>query len=204
MAEAAISKLNLALDILLKNDDIRKGLDGLLLKPKIFPDDSINAFCWAEKDSNSIHVAVSMKMLEVMDEKSLILCLLHEFAHLIKGHPQFLLKLNPILLIFKLILFLFFLTSIYPYVGVWAMIGSSLAFAIFCYILAFFIHRTFKRQFEFKADEYVVKIAGQKNFIEVLEIYFSEELKAKKSSYWFDTHPSFKERIEKIKKITIN
>ena len=32
MAEAAISKLNLALDILLKNDDIRKGLDGHLLK----------------------------------------------------------------------------------------------------------------------------------------------------------------------------
>ena len=201
MADYAISKLNLALDVLLKNDEIRKGLDGLLLKPKIFPADSINAFCWAEKDSNSIHLAVSMKMLEVMDDRSLILCLLHEFAHLLKGHPQFLIKLNPILFWFKVILFISFLTSIYPYMSVWPMVGTSIAFAILCYFSAFLIHRSFKRQFEFEADEFVVKVAGKKIFIDVLEIYFSDDIQTKKSSHWFDSHPSFKERIERIKRL---
>ena len=203
MGEASINKLNLALDVLLKNDEIKKSLNGLLLKPKIFKAKTINAFCWAEKDSNSIHLAVSMKMIEVMDERSLILCLLHEFAHLIKGHPQFLLKLNPILFTFKVILFLFFLTSIYSYVSVWPMIGLSLAFAGFISFVAFLIHRRFKRKFEFEADEFVVRKVGKKSFIDVLEVYFEDDLERKLSSSIFDSHPSFKERIERIQKIAL-
>jgi len=203
MGEAAINKLNLALDVLLKNEEIKKSLHGLLLKPKIFKAKTINALCWAEKDSKSIHLAVSMKMLEVMDEKSLILCLLHEFAHLIKGHPQFLLKLNPVLFILKLILFLLFLTSIYPYVTVWPMIGLSIFFAVFISLTTFLIHRRFKRRFEFEADEYVVKKVGKKSFIDVLNIYFEDELEKEMSSTIFDSHPSFKERIERIHKIEL-
>ena len=204
MGEAAINKLNLALDVLLKNDEIKGSLNGLLLKPKIFKAKTINAFCWAERDSKSIHLAVSMKMLEVMDDRSLILCLLHEFAHLIKGHPQFLLKLNPILFIFKVILFLLFLTSIYPYVTVWPMIITSLLFAMMISFTAFLIHRRFKRKFEFEADEYVVRKVGKKSFIDVLNIYFEDELHKKINSTIFDSHPSFRERIERIHKIKLS
>ena len=83
------------------------------------------------------------------------------------------------------------------------MIGLSLAFAGFISFTAFLIHRGFKRKFEFEADEYVVRKVGKKGFIDVLKVYFQDDLEKKLSSSIFDSHPSFKERIDRIQKIAL-